>query len=81
MADTINELLNHIKTQIGVDLVECECFSGVREMNGQKYVNLLLPNRTSESLEFTALQRLCKFSSVIRLVEPNGLNRVAAFLH
>lgn len=73
-------LVDHIREQIGVVVEPCDYFTGVRQTGGLAYVNLMLRQRTSESRDFDAIERLCACSSMIERVEPNGPTRVAAFL-
>ena len=73
--ETILEL---IKEQTGLKLELCDCFTGIREHNGRKYFNVILPQRTSESKEYDILRRFAEKYKLIS-VEPNGLKRVAVF--
>ena len=76
----INSTLKHIEEQIGLKLQLCDYFTGIRESNGDKYLNVILPKRTSEAKEYTQLVRFSDRFKTIR-VEPNGLNRVAIFFN
>ena len=75
---SIAETLEMIEEQTGLKLQLCDFFTGVKQLNGRKYFNVILPQRTSESKEYDTLKR---FSDKYKLIsiEPNGLNRVAIF--
>lgn len=75
---TPDEVLLYIKRQIGLDLVLCDYFTGIRHYNGQKYFNAVLSQRTSESDQFARLSSFADRSGLIS-VQPNGVNRVAVF--
>lgn len=77
---SIPEALDLIKEQIGLELKLCDYFTGIKEHNGQKYFNVILSQRTSESQDFDKLKRFAEQYKLIK-VEPNGLNRVAVFLN
>jgi len=67
-----------IKEQTGLELGLCDYFTGIKEHNGSKYFNVILPKRTSESNEYDILKRFADKYQLIS-VEPNGLKRVAVF--
>lgn len=74
----ITEVLEAIKEQLGLDLKLCDYFTGVKELGGKQYFNVVLNKRVSESQDFTTLKRFSdKYKSIN--VEPNGINRVAIF--
>jgi hypothetical protein len=76
----IQETLELIKEQIGLNLNLCEHFAGLKSHKGKKYFNVILSQRVSESTEFPILQRFAnKYKSIS--VEPNGLNRVSIFIN
>ena len=74
----INETLKLIKEQIGLDLVMCDYFTGIRYFNNKPYFNVELTVRISESEDYVKLERFAKQYKLIK-VEPNGLRRVAIF--
>lgn len=74
----ITETLKYIKEQIGLELKLCDYFTGIKETGDEKYFNIILPQRTSESVDFDKLLKLANKYNTIR-VEPNGLKRVAIF--
>lgn len=75
----IQQLLQLIKDQIGLDLTLCDYFTGINyTAEGEKYVNVILPQRLSESADFLALERFAHTYQLIR-IEPNGLFRLAIF--
>ena len=76
---SIPETLDLIKEQTGLKLNLCDYFTGMKEHNGQKYFNVILSQRTSESQDFDKLKRFAEQYKLIK-VEPNGLKRVAVFL-
>lgn len=77
---TEKNILDFIKEQIGLELNLCDYFMGIKEHNGQKYFNVILSQRTSESQDFYKLKRFAEQYKLIK-VEPNGLNRVAVFFN
>lgn len=76
---TEKNILDLIKEQIGLELNLCDYFTGIKEHNGQKYFNVILSQRTSESQDFDKLKRFAEQYKLIK-VESNGLKRVAVFL-
>lgn len=74
----IHKVLNQIKECIGLDLVLCDHFIGVNYHKGNRYFNILLRQRVSESEDYDKLIRFSKKYNLIN-VEPNGLYRVAIF--
>jgi len=74
----IQKTLKLIKEQTGLDLKLCPDFTGIKQHKCQKYFNVVLKERTSESKEFDKLK---KFANKYKLIdiEPNGLTRVAIF--
>ena len=75
---SISDTLNLIKDQTGLDLELCDYFTGINEMNGRKYFNVILNQRTSESAEYVLLKRFADKYNLIS-IEPNGLRRVSVF--
>lgn len=75
----INSTLKLIKDQIGLDLPLDDYFTGLKTHNGQRYFNVELKQRTSESAEFDKLQKFANKSKLIK-VQPNGVRRVSIFL-
>lgn len=45
----IQKTLKLIKEQTGLDLKLCPDFTGIKQHKGQKYFNVILKERTSES--------------------------------
>ncbi len=41
----INEKIKEIKEQIGIELIPCDYFDGIRQFNGKEYFNVILNNR------------------------------------
>jgi len=76
----IKKTLRLIEEQIGIQLKLCDYFTGLRETRGtgERYFNVVLDVRTSESREYTNLEQYSKKYGSIR-VEPNGFKRVAIF--
>lgn len=75
----IQKTLKLIKKQTGLDFKLCPDFTGIKQHKSQKYFNVVLKERTSESKEFDKLK---KFANKYKLIdiEPNGLTRVAIFI-
>ena len=76
----ILETLKLIKEKTGLDLMLCDYFTGLKKSGDRNYFNIILSERTSESLEFTKLKVFTNKLSLIS-VEPNGLKRVAIFIN
>lgn len=74
----MKNVLKIIKKQTGISLNPCDHFEGIHSNNGERYFNVLLSERVSESKVFTDLERFSDKYGMIR-VEPNGINRVAIF--
>lgn len=74
----INQTLDLIKEQTGLNLKLCDHFIGIKHSNRGLYFNVILSTRISESKEYSILERFAKKFECIR-VEPNGLDRVAIF--
>lgn len=79
MHDVIDKTLEFIKSQTGISFLQSDDFPGIRTCLGQRYFNVDLATRTSESVEYTALLRLSDRNGAVKRVEPNGLCRVAIF--
>ena len=76
----IDKTLKYIKEQVGLDLKPCPYFKGVKELEGEKYFNVVLNEKTSESKDFDLLYRFSNKYKTIR-VEINGVKRVAIFVN
>ena len=74
----IQKTLKLIKEKTGLDLKLCTHFTGIEQHTGQKYFNVVLKDRTSESEDFKILEKFSKKYKLID-IEPNGLTRVAIF--
>lgn len=76
----ILETLELIKKQTGLDLILCDYFTGLKKLGDRNYFNVILSEKTSESLEFTKLKVFANKLNLIS-IEPNGLKRVAIFIN
>ena len=68
----IYKTINMIKTQIGLELKLDNHFSGLQKHKGKPYFNVVFPQRTSESDEysrFTKWHESCGNISIINLIE------------
>ena len=75
----IETTLKHIEEQTGLKLQLCDYFTGIREFSGDKYFNIVLNEKISESKDFDVLKRFAdKYRTII--IEPNGVSRVAIFV-
>jgi hypothetical protein len=74
----IQKTLKLIKEQTSLQLILCPDFTGIKQHKGQKYFNVVLNDRTSESKEFDKLKKFANKYNLID-IEPNGLTRVAIF--
>lgn len=74
----ISITLELIKKSIGLDLKLCDHFTGIKEFSNQRYFNVILNNKISESHDFNMLKNFSEKYNLIK-VEPNGLKRVAIF--
>ena len=79
--DRTQELQEYFRSQIGIDLLPCTYFSGVRSHNGLDYINFDLGRPVSESEDFTKMVQLASISGLVSHVEPNGYARVAVFMN
>ena len=77
--ETIAALMRFIKVYSELTLHADEDIKGIKTYKGAEYCNVILRQRTSESIEFQNLERLSSNSGIITRVEPNGLRRVAIF--
>jgi hypothetical protein len=75
----INETLDLIKKQTGLDLQLCDYFTGIKENEKGKYFNVVLKNHVSDSKEFDLLQKFADKYKLIS-VRPNGYKRIAIFI-
>lgn len=76
----INEVIKEIKEQLGLELELCDYFTGLKQLNGKNYFNVILKDRISESEVFNKLKRFSEKYNTIK-VEPNGIKRVAIFIN
>lgn len=76
--NSIVKTLNLIEKYTGLKLNLCDYFTGVKEHNGKKYFNVVLPKRNSESKDYDKLKRFSEKYNLIS-IEPNGVNRAAIF--
>lgn len=74
----IAEKIEEIKIQIGIELMLCDYFTGIRKHNGKEYFNVILKRQVWMSEEYPKLLNLCE-KGVISRVEPNGVNRLSIF--
>ena len=74
----IQKTLQLIKDNTGLVLTLCDYFTGIREGPKGKYFNIVLIDKTCESLDYVYLQRFSEKYGLIR-IEPNGVKRVAIF--
>ncbi len=75
---TPQEVIQMIKEHVNIDIVMCDCFTGIYLMGGKRYFNALLHESISESKDYDLLKNWADKYSLIR-VKPNGLRRVAIF--
>ena len=71
------QVLKYIKEQTGMTLALCDYFTEIGDFNGNPYFNVLLDDKTCESLQMSKLERLQSESSIIADIQPNGVTRVA----
>ena len=74
----IQKTLQLIKDNTALDLILCDYFTGIRENSKGKYFNIVLIDKTCESLDYVCLQRFSEKYGLIK-IEPNGVRRVAIF--
>lgn len=75
----IDKTLKTIEEQTGLKLTLCDYFTDVKEIDHQKYFNVILGKPTSESREYDVLLNFSKKYNTIKIL-PNGYKRVAIFL-
>lgn len=76
--DIINDTLELIRKQTGLKLELSEDFPGLQKHKNQKYFNVDIKDRISESKEYDILLRFANQYKLIK-VEPNGFKRLAIF--
>lgn len=76
--NSIENTLSVIKEQIGLELILCEYFTGIRKHGSKEYFNVELKDRAWNSIEYTSLERLVQ-KGIVSKVEPNGVTRVAIY--
>ena len=74
----IQKTLQLIKDNTGLELTLCDYFTGIKESPKGKYFNIILNDKTCESLDYICLQRFSEKYGLIK-IEPNGVKRVAIF--
>lgn len=74
----INDTLELIHKQTGLKLELSEDFTGLQKHKNQKYFNVEIKDRISESKEYDILLRFANQYKLIK-VEPNGPNRLAIY--
>ena len=74
----MKEVLNLIKEQTGLSLDLCDYFTGIYEIKGRKYFNIVLNEKIGESKDFDILQRFADKYNKIQ-IQPNGVRRVAIY--
>lgn len=74
----MEEILRLIKEQTGLTLDLCNHFTGIKKCKSDKYFNVLLKDRVSESQEYIKLEKFADKYKLIR-IEPNGLKRIAIY--
>jgi len=74
----IQETIQSIKEQTGLELRLCDHFTGIRTGPTGSYFNVVLKERVAESAEYVRLDTFARRYKTIR-IEPNGSNRVAIF--
>lgn len=77
--EIILDTLELIKKQTGLSLNLCDYYTGIKSYAGKKHFNVVLSQRTSESIEYDILQKFANKYKLIS-VEPNGLKRVAIII-
>lgn len=77
----IKAVVDHVKSQIGVDLIIDDYFSGVRECKGEKYFNIELGDPFFISEDVEKLSRISGDDRIIESVQPNGNKRLAIFFN
>lgn len=78
--ELIEKTLLLIKEQTGLNLSLCTHFTGLNKHQGKRYFNIILENRTCESDVYKILERFSHKTNLIG-IEPNGVDRVAIFIH
>lgn len=63
-----------IEKYLGVKLKKCNCFEEKKE-----YFNIYLDNPIYESQLHLEIERMCKNTSILSDVQPNGYKRLALF--
>ena len=73
---TTQSIIDHIKSQIGCELENCTAFGGkVKTKSGKKFAVFMIKPQDRDKVE-----RICGKKSMIKNMQPNGLNRVAIYI-
>jgi hypothetical protein len=75
----IQSTLEYIKNQLGIDLVLCDYFTGLRKFNDQYYFNIEVEKK-DEDRTIPALKRLSREYGVIKDIQSNGVTRWAVHI-
>lgn len=76
----IKQVINHIKSQTGLDVTEDSYFSGIQKHNDEIFFNIEIEKPVFISREFPALVSLSNKSSLIKKVQTGGYKRISIFL-
>ena len=76
----MEEVIKKIFEQTGAKLVLCDCFTGVRLHNGQKYFNVVTEKPTFCAPEWPLLERMAS-KGIINKIAPNGYKRIAVYFN
>jgi hypothetical protein len=77
--EIINQVLTHIKDQIGIELELDEYFSGLQTYKKETFFNVELEKPTFQSHEADKLRVLATQSRLITDIRVNGYKRLAVF--
>jgi hypothetical protein len=73
---TTQNIIDHIKSQIGRTIANCPAFGGkVKTKGGKKYAVFII-----ESQDRNSIERICNMKNDLKSIQPCGLNRVAIYI-
>ena len=76
----IKQVIEHIKSQTGLDVIEDSYFSGIRNHNDEMYFNIETKTPVFYGKELPILMSLANKSSLIQRVSAGGASRINIFL-
>jgi len=76
----IKQVIEHIKSQTGLNVVEDSYFAGIQNHNNEMYFNIETKDPVFHGRELPILISLSNKSSFIKKVQSGGYKRINIFL-